>query len=65
MPSARWPKSRIMAGVAMGDMKVEKMPIFIGRSSLAICGTVPVGRGNGNRGISAGRMLRHNGGDQG
>ena len=29
MPSARRPKSRIICGVAWGDMKVEKTPIFM------------------------------------
>src|SRR4051812_2997563 len=29
MPSARRPKSRIMAGVAKGDMKVAKTPTFM------------------------------------
>jgi hypothetical protein len=29
MPSARRPKSRIICGVAKGDMKVEKTPIFM------------------------------------
>jgi hypothetical protein len=29
MSSARRPKSRIIPGVASGDMKVEKTPIFM------------------------------------
>ena len=29
MPSARRPKSRIICGVASGDMKVAKTPIFM------------------------------------
>jgi hypothetical protein len=29
MPSARLPKSLIIAGVALGDMKVAKTPIFM------------------------------------
>ena len=29
MPSARWPKSRIICRVALGDMNVEKTPILM------------------------------------
>jgi hypothetical protein len=29
MPSTRWPKSRIIRGVALGDMNVEKTPILM------------------------------------
>ena len=32
MPSARLPKSLIIDGVALGDMKVAKTPIFIWRT---------------------------------
>ena len=36
MPSARRPKSRIICGVAWGDMNVEKTPIFM-LALLAFC----------------------------
>src|SRR5262245_45996758 len=29
IPSTRWPKSRIISGVALGDMNVEKTPILM------------------------------------